>query len=78
MCSISINKKHSMLSLNNMRQFQDNLTRKVFLLATLNLIQIFSGIRQLRMKARFKILAAEFKRESCKFALSNYTVGLLK
>ena len=50
------------------------LTWKVFLPVILNLIQIFTGIRQWRMKVKFKILGSDFKRESYKFIL-NYCSG---
>ena len=48
------------------------LTRKVFLPAILNLVQIFTGIRQWRMNTKLKILTAEFKRESYKFVFNNH------
>ena len=35
---------------------------------------LISIVRQRRMEDKFKILAAEFKRESCKFILNNCTV----
>ena len=47
------------------------LTRKVFLPIIFYLTQIFAGIKQLRMKAEFKLLAEEFKKESYKFILNN-------
>ena len=45
---------------NIMQQWNKIITRKFFLPVILNLIQIFIGIRQGRMKTKFKILAAEF------------------
>ena len=46
-------------------------TRKVFLPVILNIIQIFTGIKQWRIKTNLKILVAEFKRDSSKFILNN-------
>ena len=51
--------------------FFKDLTRKVFLPVILNLAQIFAGIKQWRMKAKLKILAGEFKKESYKFIYNN-------
>ena len=58
---------------NIMQQWNKIITRKFFLPVILNLIQIFIGIRQKRTKPKFKILAAEFKRESNKFILNSCT-----
>ena len=47
---------------------------EVFLTSTLSAIQVFNGVRQRRMKVKFKMLASKFKSESNNFIFNNCKV----